>query len=190
MPISPSTMSLIVMRSFHRKQALAKNTALPVMPEIRDCGSKLAEIPVSNLNLLRTVSGYSKRRRRATVQLMEKTMRSLLSITAIAIAFALRCMRAAEADLNYTEFSGEQSAKHTSWKLKGRDPCQRESTHPSIQPNSACGVRLLKENHPNCSSESAASSLDHGEARMLPLPASRILHSTSKTTSLKKQPKC
>ena len=84
------------------------------MPEIRDCGSKLAEIPVSNLNLLRTVSGYSKRRRRAAVQLREKTMRSLLSITAVAIAFALRCMRAAEADLNYTGFSGEQSAKHTS----------------------------------------------------------------------------
>ena len=127
MPISPSTMSLIVMRSFHKKQALAKNKALPVMPEIRDCGSKLAEIPVSNLNLLRTVSGYSKRRRRATVQLMEKTMRSLLSITAVAIAFALRCMRVAEADLNYTGFSGEQSAKQTSRKIEGGNPSRREA---------------------------------------------------------------
>ena len=117
-------------------------------------------------------------------------MHGLLSITAVAIAFALRCMRMAEADLNYTGFSGEQSAKHASWKLKGRDPCQRESTHPGIQPNSECGVRLLKENHPNRSSDSATYGLNHGEARMLPLHASRMAHSASKTTSLKKQPKC
>ena len=39
---------------------------------------------------------------------------------------------------NCPGFSGEQSAERTSRKLKGRDPCRRESTPRGNQPNSAC----------------------------------------------------
>ena len=39
--------------------------------------------------------------------------------------------------LNCTGFSGEQSAKQASRKLKGGDPCQRESTARGNRPNSA-----------------------------------------------------
>ncbi len=42
-----------------------------------------------------------------------------------------------QTEVNCPGFSGEQSAKQTSRKLEGRDPCRRESTARSNQPNSA-----------------------------------------------------
>ena len=71
---------------------------------------------------------------------------------------------------------GGQSAKQTSRKLEGGNPCQRESAPRGIQASSACGVRLFIENRPDRSSDSAVLCPHHGEVRRLPLHVSRMMH--------------